>query len=110
MLASRKDWVLSLAFPLGDPISNALHDDHRFFERALGYEGPASTNVPLIGPYQIPDTDDYEHSSYLPPADPSRWQHVADYVRQAFLDEQLKPRSAVPLSVKGSSRRREISL
>ena len=79
-------------------------------EGFLGYEGPASTNVPLIGPYQIPDTDDYEHSSYLPPADPSRWQHVADYVRQAFLDEQLNPGVPFPFPVKGSSRRREISL
>lgn len=30
-IASHKDMVLKTAFQLGDPISNALHDDHQFF-------------------------------------------------------------------------------
>jgi hypothetical protein len=89
VLASQKDWVLRIAFPLGDPISNALHDDHRFFEMALGYDGPPSSDVPLIGPFQIPDSYDYLHSSYLPPSDPARWVLVADYVRRAFLGEPV---------------------
>jgi hypothetical protein len=89
VLASQKDWVLRIAFPLGDPISNALHDDHRFFEMALGYEGPPSSDVALIGPFQIPDSYDYVHSSYLPPSDPARWVLVADYVRRAFLGEPV---------------------
>jgi hypothetical protein len=90
VLASHKDWVLSRAFPLGDPISNILHDDHRFFEKALGNDGPASPDVPpLIGPYQIPDEYDYLHSSYLPPKDLARWTLVAGYVRQAFFGQPL---------------------
>ncbi|WP_407193244.1 hypothetical protein [Bradyrhizobium sp. STM 3566] len=31
LLASHKDLVLKLAFPIGDPLSNLLHDDHMPF-------------------------------------------------------------------------------
>lgn len=87
LLASHDDMVLKLAFPIGDPISNVLHDDHDFFERALGYDGPSSGSAALVrAPWQIPDEYDYDHGSYLPSDDPKRWPKVAEYVRRAFLD------------------------
>lgn len=87
VLASHDDVVLKLAFPVGDPISNVLHDDHDFFERALGYDGPSAGSASLVrAPWQIPDDYDYDHGSYLPSDDPDRWPKVAEYVRRAFLD------------------------
>jgi pimeloyl-ACP methyl ester carboxylesterase len=86
VLASHDDTVLKLAFPVGDPISNVLHDDHDFFERALGYNGPSGGSASLVRePWQIPDDYDFGHGSYLPSDDPRRWPRVAEYVRRAFL-------------------------
>jgi alpha/beta hydrolase family protein DUF900 len=98
ILASHKDTVLKVAFSLGDPISDILHDDHRFFEKALGYDGPPPEAAPmLLGPWQIPDSYDYKHSSYLPPTDRNRWTLVADYVKRAYLGEpQASPRPFPP--------------
>jgi hypothetical protein len=88
ILASHKDVVLAVAFQIGDPISNVLHDDHQFFEKALGSDGPAPEPVPNpVSPWQIPDSYDFGHGSYLPPDDASRWPLVADYVRRAFFDQ-----------------------
>ena len=85
VLASHNDTVLSLAFQIGDPISNLLDRDHGFFRKALGYDGPpVPAGPPLVHPWQIPDADDYGHGSYLPPADAARWVRVADYVARAF--------------------------
>ena len=40
LLASREDLVLKVAFTVGDPFADLLHDDHTPFEIALGSEGP----------------------------------------------------------------------
>lgn len=102
VLASHEDTVLRLAFPIGDPISNILHDDHGFFEKALGYDGPSVASMPLVrGPWQIPDVAPYRygHGDYLPPVDPlpaqepKRWVRIAEYARRAFLGQpQVEPR------------------
>src|SRR5437879_56340 len=68
LLASHSDWVLKVAFRIGDPISDVLHDDHKAFERALGYDGPAlPAPPPILSPWQIPDRAGYGHGDYLPP-------------------------------------------
>lgn len=104
VLASHEDSVLKVAFRIGDPISNILHDDHRFFEKALGYDGPSPGSVPLLAgnPWQIPDNYDYGHGSYLPPVDPIppgdplSWIRVAEYVRRAFFGQPQVPPSPFP--------------
>ena len=97
VLSSHEDTVLKLAYPIGDPISNILHDDHTFFERALGYDGPSNASRTLVhGPWQIPDDYNYKHSSYLPSADPPRWPRIAEYTRRAFFGEPQVPPSPFP--------------
>jgi len=93
ILASYHDLVLKLAFRIGDPIADLLHDDHRPFEAALGYSGPpAPVGPPLLSPWQIPDDPPYGHGDYLPSGDPStnangadaKWSKVAQFIREAF--------------------------
>lgn len=68
VVASRKDWVLELAFPIGNPIGEVVMSGHPYFRRALGRQGPSS----LVGldsrcrTWQIPDGWGYVHSDYLP--------------------------------------------
>lgn len=89
LLASHKDDVLKVAFAVGDPFADLLHDDHSPFEPALGYGGPpAPAPQPVQYPWQIPDEDNYGHSDYLPPTDPSRWPNAADFIKRAFFDQQ----------------------
>ena len=95
-LASTNDRVLSLAYPLGDPIADLLHDDHTPFESALGYKGPTApfpANVQM--PWQI-TRQSYDHSDYLPPGDVpppppapgvADWTRVADFIKRAFLNQ-----------------------
>ncbi len=97
LLASRDDWVLKVAFRIGDPISDLFHDDHRAFERALGSEGPPCPAMPPIRPpWQIPDAADYGHGDYLPPGDAvqndegiagAKWPRVASFMARAFRGE-----------------------
>jgi hypothetical protein len=94
LLASHNDWVLKVAFRIGDPVSDLLHDDHRQFERALGYDGPPTpASAPIGSPWQISDADGYGHGDYLPPGDSvqgaaaiagSRWSRVAGFMARAF--------------------------
>jgi hypothetical protein len=99
VLASKGDHVLKLAFPLGDPFADILHDDHPAFEAALGYVGPSASEAALVdGPWQIPlpalpSNVDYDHDSYLPPSDevepvpatnPPSYVPVANYIANAF--------------------------
>ncbi|MGH8140450.1 MAG: alpha/beta hydrolase [Steroidobacteraceae bacterium] len=97
LLASRSDLVLKVAFRIGDPISDLLHDDHRAFEAALGSSGPAMpAGPPIASPWQIPDAEGYGHGDYLPPGDsvqsaqavPSpKWIQAAAYVTRALRSE-----------------------
>ena len=94
VLASHEDQVLMLAYPPGDAISNALHHDHPYFEPALGYDGPPSSQSQCSPPWQIPDGDNYDHGDYHPPGDPGpippanpqppKWLAVADYISRAY--------------------------
>jgi hypothetical protein len=94
ILASHKDLVLKIAFRIGDPIADLLHDDHRQFEQALGYGGPpVPAAPPIAAPWQIPDDDHYAHSDYLPPGDAiqnaqaipqPKWVRAANFIARAF--------------------------
>jgi len=97
ILASHEDWVLKIAFQAGDPIADALHDDHAFFEKALGYDGPPLPAPPPIqSPWQIPDVADYGHGDYLPPGDAvqvppapgARWLNSAGFMARAFRNQR----------------------
>ena len=85
VLASRHDVVVRVAFQIGDPISNILDHDHGFFRKALGYEGPPSpAGPPVAFPWQVQDDYRYNHGDYLPPASPTLFPRVTDYIRRAF--------------------------
>ncbi|UCI07368.1 alpha/beta hydrolase [Mesorhizobium sp. B1-1-8] len=92
VLASRRDRVLKLAFPIGDPIADILHPDHRPFASALGYAGPPGAVGSAVPPWQIPDKCEYDHGDYLPPSNPSalfpdpssRWTKAAEFMNRAF--------------------------
>ena len=72
VVASRSDWVLEFAFPLGNPVGEIVMQGHPYFREALGREGPYSV-AGLDARYQlwqIPDAWDYGHLDYLPGSDP----------------------------------------
>jgi hypothetical protein len=87
-LASHRDDVLKLAFTIGDPFADILHDDHTPFQPALGYGGPAMPTV-VQAPWQIADALDYGHGNYLPSDVDSRWEWPADFLRRNFYGEPL---------------------
>jgi Alpha/beta hydrolase of unknown function (DUF900) len=96
VLASHHDEVLKLAFSLGDPFADLLHDDHTPFQTALGYGGPpASEPQPVGRPWQIPDYLRFGHHNYLPSADTaslpppqdSLWPLAANFIRRAFFGQ-----------------------
>ncbi|MGH6738225.1 MAG: alpha/beta hydrolase [Bradyrhizobium sp.] len=97
ILASHEDWVLKIAFQAGDPIADALHDDHTLFEKALGYDGPAlPAQPPVQSSWQIPNAAGYGHGDYLPPGDivqvpvppAARWPQSAGFMARAFHRQQ----------------------
>jgi hypothetical protein len=66
VLASKKDPVLSLAFPLGNLLAGIIDQGHPWWRGALGRSGPSNPRpVNLAGPYEIPDGWDFVHGSYL---------------------------------------------
>jgi hypothetical protein len=73
VLASKKDEVLSVDFPLGNFFAGILAAGHPWWRAALGHCGPAK---PWPGnfepPFEIPDDWKYQHGNYLqinqPPA------------------------------------------
>jgi len=87
-LASHNDDVLKIAFTIGDPFADLLHDDHPPFRPALGYNGPAMPTT-VVAPWQISDQQDYGHGSYLPPGDDHRWEWAADFLRRNFYGQPL---------------------
>lgn len=87
VLASHKDRVLKIAFRLGDPIADLLHDDHSPFQPALGYGGPPTPPPPRVTPSQIADAAGYDHGDYLPSAGDGKWPRVADFMKCTFFGE-----------------------
>jgi hypothetical protein len=90
-LASDKDLVLQLAYPVGDPFADILNDDHAFFKAALGRRGPARPVPANTSPAQIPSGLEYGHGNYLPPGDAAsapdpnaKWPNAADFMARAF--------------------------
>jgi esterase/lipase superfamily enzyme len=70
VLASRRDRVLQLAYPVGDFLSDLFAgDDDRPLRRALGFHGPRPLPKQGTVHAQIPDRIDYGHFDYLPPDD-----------------------------------------
>jgi hypothetical protein len=66
VLASKKDRVLSAAFPLGNLFAGIIDEGHPWWRAALGHCGPAKpwpANFQL--PYQLPDDWNYQHGDYL---------------------------------------------
>jgi hypothetical protein len=97
ILASHQDYVLKLAFTVGDPFADLLHDDHTPFQPALGAGGPPTpAPLPVRYPWQIPDASDYGHHDYLPPSPAvplppplgAKWPLAAGFMKQAFLGLQ----------------------
>ncbi|MDD5581497.1 MAG: alpha/beta hydrolase [Methylobacter sp.] len=72
VLASHRDDVLKLAFPVANPVANIISREHPYWQGALGYDGPNTPYSPNIrAGWQIPDQWDYGHGDYLggrPPA------------------------------------------
>ncbi|OJY56376.1 MAG: hypothetical protein BGP19_05865 [Thiobacillus sp. 0-1251] len=66
LLASRGDWVLEFAFPVGNFLSGIVSRGHPYVHEALGREGPARVNLAnLHSGWQIPDGWGYGHGDYL---------------------------------------------
>jgi hypothetical protein len=93
VLASHRDDVLKIAFSVGDPFADLLHDDHTPFQKALGLDGPPTpARQPIHLPWQIPDRDAYGHGDYLPPGRSTalppppgtKWSQAADFMKRAF--------------------------
>jgi alpha/beta hydrolase family protein DUF900 len=88
-LASDNDDVLKLAFTVGDPFADLLHDDHTPFQPALGSNGPP-TPTSVQPPWQIADGEDYGHGSYMPPGPgDNRWEWPADFLRRNLYGQPL---------------------
>jgi hypothetical protein len=97
LLASRKDRVLQLAYPVGDPIGDLLNLRQSPFRTALGRRGPPQPIGATVPPWQIPENegDDgkgYGHGDYLPPSDAAaafpnpkgKWVKTTGFLREAF--------------------------
>lgn len=91
VLASERDVVLQLAYPLGDFASDLLwRDNDSPWRGALGRSGPNPGEArPRVQHRQIPSSLGYDHGDYFPPGDGSqggpKWRGAADYIR-ACLD------------------------
>ncbi len=68
LLASRRDDVLSMAYPLGNPLQGIIDTGHPYRKAALGREGPDPPNPSapgLVPDWMIPDDLDYGHLDYI---------------------------------------------
>jgi pimeloyl-ACP methyl ester carboxylesterase len=112
VLASRSDWVLQHAFPLGNIIGHLLDPTSNPMSKALGFDGPKRAIGKMKMPWQIKDDDGYLHGNYLPSSDPNdidfppkkpssvtkeykdaiKYVRAVDYIRRAFnLERQTWP-------------------
>jgi hypothetical protein len=75
LLASKKDNVLSVDFPLGNLFAGIIAEGHPWWHAALGHCGPAKPwPANFQGPFEMPDIWDFKHGNYLqinPPPVPS---------------------------------------
>ena len=74
-LASKKDAVLSMLFPLGNLIGGIIAQGHPWWHAALGHCGPSKPRPDNFeSPFEIPSNWGYGHHNYLqvdPPPAPS---------------------------------------
>lgn len=100
VLASEKDLVLRLAFPLGNFFGHVLDPTSNPLSAALGFLGPSRAIGNTVKPWQIDKALDYEHGEYLPPSGSEppfpdtdgTWMEPANFVRRAFnLERQTWP-------------------
>jgi hypothetical protein len=69
VLASTRDDVLALAYPLGNPLQGIIDRGHPYYHAALGRTGPGQPYPagPRLQPnWQIPANLDYGHLDYMP--------------------------------------------
>ncbi len=65
-LASKKDKVLSMIFPLGNLFGGIIAAGHPWWRAALGHAGPSNPQPGNFQPpFEIPDDWDYGHGDYL---------------------------------------------
>jgi hypothetical protein len=90
-LSSMKDLVLEFAYPPGDFLGDILDPDHALFEPALGRGGPAAPYEASVHPWEIPDSEGYNHGNYFPPSaavvpqdDPGKWRAAVTFMASAF--------------------------
>jgi hypothetical protein len=66
VLSSKKDEVLSVAFPLGNLFAGIIAEGHPWWRAALGHCGPAAPwPANFQAPFAIPDNWNFEHGNYL---------------------------------------------
>jgi hypothetical protein len=66
VLASKKDKVLSMCFPLGNLFAGIIAVGHPWWHAALGHCGPSlPLPVNLQSPFEIPDGWRFSHRNYL---------------------------------------------
>jgi pimeloyl-ACP methyl ester carboxylesterase len=66
LLASKKDSVLSVDFPLGNFFAGIIAEGHPWWRAALGHCGPATPwPANLQAPFEIPDGWEFKHGNYL---------------------------------------------
>jgi hypothetical protein len=66
VLASTKDDVLSMLFPLGNLVGGIIAAGHPWWRVALGRTGPSNPRPGnLQAPFEIPSNWDYGHHNYL---------------------------------------------
>ena len=66
VLASKKDSVLSVDFPLGNFFAGIIAEGHPWWRAALGHCGPAKPwPANFQPPFEIPDDWKFEHGNYL---------------------------------------------
>ncbi len=65
-LSSKKDEVLSAAFPLGNFFAGIIAAGHPWWRAAIGHCGPVATwPSNFQAPFEIPDNWNYQHGDYL---------------------------------------------
>jgi len=66
LLASKKDNVLSVDFPLGNFFAGIIAEGHPWWRAALGHCGPAKPwPANFQAPFEMPDIWDFKHGNYL---------------------------------------------
>jgi hypothetical protein len=66
VLASKRDEVLSMAFPLGNFFAGIIAEGHPWWRAALGHLGPSKARpANFLAPFEIPDNWDFQHGNYL---------------------------------------------